>query len=92
MNLEWTGYYIPFEKDSSIPNMEEFNWYNQEMRDPFHGVVEEIRRSTHKRERKPLEKWQVNQIVKNNDFDNFYDFVKLIEKEHGIVERNEDAN
>jgi hypothetical protein len=90
MDLDWTGYYIPLEKDSSMPNMDEINWYNEEMREPFAHVVEAIRKHSYVRE--PLAKWQINQIVKNNDFDNFYDFVKLIEKAHGIIERNEDAN
>ena len=90
MDLDWTGYYIPFEKDSSMPSIDEVNFYNQEMREPFANVVEAIRHSSKRRE--PLAKWQIKQIVEKNDFDNFYEFVRLIEKAHGIVERNEDAN
>lgn len=90
MDFEWTGYYIPLEKDSSMPSMDEVNFYNEEMRQPFANVVEAIRQCSKVRE--PLSKWQIKQIVEKNEFDNFYEFVRLIEKAHGIVERGEDAN
>jgi hypothetical protein len=83
-DFDWMGHYLPLERDSSIPDIEEFNWHNREMREPFHHTVEAIRR--YSKTRQPLKKWQIRQIVDNNDFDNFYDFVRLIEKAHGITE------
>jgi hypothetical protein len=90
MDLDWTGYYIPSEKDSSVPSIDELNFYNTDMREPFTHIVEAIRK--HSNVREPLKKWQINQIVKNNNFDNFYDFVRLIEKAHGIEDEEWKSN
>ncbi len=79
-NRDWTGHWIQVEPDSSIPSIDELNWHNEDMREPFRKIVSSLRYCTETQD--PLTKDQIDKIYTQTD--NLYEFVRLIEKAHNI--------